>query len=347
MGRGLKKFGKEIKAEGPIRIVRVSNVPDNHRPPFYQPFLLAHHYAFSAPKRWLARKIFGPSTDFSLWLALPPSVLVGYGIFYGYNEGAGAVIVEAGEEGIEDHAAYWNDTLENEYEHDEFRRLRDSKNPDTQITPVEARKRAFNLKHGLDRYYEHMQANPEQMHTIPEAFVDNVLFEDIKKVETFGVEVGKEIPRAPGFKVALTSTQIATLAQYKHNLYAYYHLIRAWVEKSPALDMLLKDPKNRSIIANFEKDPHVKKLVNAGLPKRKLIYYLKRDADWRFKFLRWDLIRVEKLQKEAGEYTEEALTLQHIQNETLDDLGIRHTETDGVTPPPPAKSEDLASSIRP
>jgi hypothetical protein len=184
---------------------------------------------------------------------------------------------------------------------------------------------AYWLKQALDRYYQlraEEQSIPETFQ-LEQKYLD--FFIDLKKV------VANGIVESPGFTIpasrmgSLTSNQIWQLIDLSHSLYLKYQIIVEVVQSSALAESLSNYSSLAGEINNLKKDPFFEQVMEmaarGSISVKEAQSALQEDAFMQNRFAEWQILGVKKLKKtEAGDLTNEPLTLDDVRKEILADL---------------------------
>jgi len=153
-----------------------------------------------------------------------------------------------------------------------------------------------------------------------EWFLRHPIFQHIRTISHEGVPKIAGYAYHDDFRPNLDDDQIRTLLDLTHSLYGTYHVIEIMV-REPNHPM---EPVSKELADTIRKDPFAGFLFELRrrevITDGQLIFRLQEDAFWQTRFLEWETLRMTKLRKEDGVYTETPLTLDDIRHETVEEL---------------------------
>ncbi|MBX9766480.1 MAG: hypothetical protein K2X47_04335 [Bdellovibrionales bacterium] len=280
----------------------------------FTPYQAAYNMTVRNPVRAGTTRFLGKSMD--------PTALVHFPVIMFLSMLMYAPIDYAYSQAMNQHVASQVSTYANQYDEaiqSDFRFRGVKKDLDRKaITIEEARREAYRISIAYTQYYKFRDSTEESRTLESELkLLDHFLFLQLKKVIKEGVKpaVGFVVPASA--QGPLTVDQQIKLFDVTHLLYLKYHLISE-LEDTPPIN---KGDRISELKAEIWNEPFHQKLIQLKREgkisnvQRRLL--LQEHAYWQTKFLEWQIIGVSKLQKVNGQYTQQTLTIDIIEEEML------------------------------
>lgn len=281
------------------------------------------HTTFNRPTRFISQRFTGvkrePTLPFTGFAFLAGIATTGLAIDAYYVD----KLEDHAKAHIESNPEKWNDLIENDYAYHDIWELRQS----GKITAAEAREMAYNRYHHLKNYYAYVAEHGEEVAQSGQQFFGNPLYAEPSKLMLNGIMLGPGYRTLPGYDQYPPSDVVEELFHLQTALLTSYQVIHLYVNEPEKFSALAAERDAPDLVVGLSEDPFVKEMkthyTEGKLTARQLQFRLQEDAYWRMKFAQWSLLRVEKLKKVDGRYTNTPLTLEDIQNESRSDLEKR------------------------
>lgn len=296
------------------------------------PFMGFYYNFAQRLPRALTRYKFGKPLDlktpFALPLGMTPVFVAGAYAYDAWDWSANNALLDRQIALIEENFEDWDNLINFDIRFQSLKNLRNS----SQISPEIARQKAFLLKKKLEAYFiirhQQIEQNLSDTEALPH-YLDFEFFADLKNFSEKGVPENKSsYIYQKDFLPGLSLDQISELSQIKHEEMAFLQLVWDWTTALDPSDLepfLNSAPTLKHKFEIFRSSSFVKDLLeicnSKQLNRFQVAGFLQQEISWQFRFKQQQILKIyRKFRDSMGQLTDQALTLEDIHKELLQEV---------------------------